>query len=215
MGRSVPGLCRSCCDLACQSPAPAGFWDNPRFDGLGRPTHARWTVRNYDLDFLKRFSMVIAFLAILTLGLILFASYLNGRLQRDVDPGVQQRVLARIAPVGEVYAGATGAAAQADALKAAAAAASAQVAYGGTMDGSVVYGNLCTGCHTSGAGGAPKLDAVGMGARMAAQGMDMLVTHAITGYTGSAGVMPAKGGNPALTDDQVKATVEWMVAQSK
>ncbi|MDQ3038727.1 MAG: c-type cytochrome [Pseudomonadota bacterium] len=172
-------------------------------------------MRNYDLDFLKRFSMVIAFLAILTLGLILFASYLNGRLQRDVDPGVQQRVLARIAPVGEVYAGATGAAAQADALKAAAAAASAQVAYGGTMDGSVVYGNLCTGCHTSGAGGAPKLDAVGMGARMAAQGMDMLVTHAITGYTGSAGVMPAKGGNPALTDDQVKATVEWMVAQSK
>ncbi|HWS77057.1 MAG TPA: cytochrome c5 family protein, partial [Thermomonas sp.] len=29
-----------------------------------------------------------------------------------------------------------------------------------------------------------------------------------------AGVMPAKGGNPALTDEQVKATVEWMVSQS-
>ena len=50
---------------------------------------------------------------------------------------------------------------------------------------------------------------------MASQGLDMLITNAITGYTGSAGVMPAKGGNPALTDDQVKATVEWMVAQSK
>ena len=167
------------------------------------------------MDFLKRFSMVIVFLSILTLGLILFAMYLNGRQERDVDPGVQQRVLARIAPIGQVYAGATGAAAQADALKAAAAAATASVAYGGTMDGSIIFGNLCTGCHTSGAGGAPKMDAAGIGARMAAQGLDMLITNAITGYTGSAGVMPAKGGNPALTDEQVKATVEWMVAQSK
>lgn len=213
--RSVPGLRRSCCDLACHSPELVGFWDNPRFDGLGRPTQSGWIVRNYDLEFLKHFSMVIAFLAIVTLGLILFASHLNGELKRDVDPAAEKRVINRIAPVGEVYAGATGAAAQADATKVAAAAAASQVAYGGTMDGSVIYGNLCTGCHTAGVAGAPKLDAAGMGARMAAQGMDMLVTHAITGYTGSAGVMPAKGGNPALTDDQVKATVEWMVAQSQ
>jgi len=27
--------------------------------------------------------------------------------------------------------------------------------------------------------------------------------------------MPAKGGNPSLTDAQVKATVEWMVSQVK
>ena len=38
---------------------------------------------------------------------------------------------------------------------------------------------------------------------------------AISGFTGSVGTMPPKGGNPVLTDDQVKATVEWMVAQSK
>ena len=172
-------------------------------------------MRNYDLDFLKRFSMVIAFLSTVTLGLILFAYYLNGLATRDADPAAEQRVLNRIAPIGQVYAGATGAAAQAEALKAAAAAATAEVAYGGSMDGSVVFGNLCTGCHTSGAGGAPKLDVAGIGARMAAQGIDMLVKNAITGYTGNAGVMPAKGGNPALTDDQVKATVEWMVAQSQ
>ena len=100
-------------------------------------------------------------------------------------------------------------------MKAAAAAAASQVAYGGTLDGSVIFGNLCTGCHTSGAGGAPKLDAAGIGARFAEQGLDMLVSRAISGYTGSAGVMPAKGGNPALSDEQVKATVEWMVGQSK
>lgn len=172
-------------------------------------------MRNYDLDFLKHFSMILAFLAMLTLGLILFAHHLNGELKRDVDPAAEQRIANRIAPVGEVYAGATGAAAQAEAVQAAASAAASQVAYGGSMDGSVIYGNLCTGCHTSGAGGAPKLEAAGIGARLAAQGIDMLITNAITGYTGTAGVMPAKGGNPALTDDQVKATVEWMVAQSK
>ncbi|MEO6228036.1 MAG: c-type cytochrome [Thermomonas sp.] len=172
-------------------------------------------MRNHDQEFLKHFSMVIAFLASLTLGLILFAHYLNGQMKRDVDPAAEQRVLNRIAPVGEVYAGATGAAAQADAMKVAASAAASQVAYGGTMDGSVVFGNLCTGCHTSGAGGAPKLEAAGIGARVASQGIDMLIKNAISGYTGSVGVMPPKGGNPALTDDQVKATVEWMVSQSK
>jgi len=172
-------------------------------------------VRNHDLEFLKHFSMVLAFLAALTLGLILFAHHLNGQMKHDVDPAAEQRVLNRIAPVGEVYAGATGAAAQADAMKASAAAAASQVAYGGTMDGSVIFGNLCTGCHTSGAGGAPKLDAAGIGARLAEQGLETLIKKAITGFTGTAGVMPPKGGNPALTDEQVKATVEWMASQSK
>ena len=103
---------------------------------------------------------------------------------------------------GAVYAGATGAAAQAAATAAAAAAAASQVAYGGTIDGSVIFGNLCTGCHTSGAGGAPTLDKAHWAARLA-QGKDTLHKHAIEGYTGTAGVMPAKGGNPALTDEQV------------
>ena len=172
-------------------------------------------MRNYDLVFLKHFSMVLAFLATVTVGLILFAHHLNGVIPVEVSPEAVQRTEARIAPTGAVYAGATGAAQQAAAVAAAASAAASQVAYGGTTDGSVVFNNLCTGCHTSGAGGAPKLDAAGIGARAAAQGVDELVKKAISGFTGSVGVMPPKGGNPALTDDQVKATVEWMVAQSK
>jgi cytochrome c5 len=172
-------------------------------------------VRNYDLDFLKKFSMVIGFLGAVTVGLIVFAYYLQGTLPQEVDPAAVQRTQARIAPAGAVYAGATGAAAQAEAAKAAAAAAASQVAYGGTMDGSVVYNNLCTGCHTSGAGGAPTLTAAGIGAR-AGKGKDTLYKHAIEGFTGpDGGVMPPKGGNPALTDDQVKATVDWMLANIK
>jgi cytochrome c5 len=170
-------------------------------------------VRNYDLDFLKRFSMVIAFLVVVTIGLILFAGFIHSLIPQEVSPLAQQREQARIAPEGDVYAGATGAAAQAAATAASAAAAASQVAYGGTMDGSVVFNNLCTGCHTSGAGGAPTLDAAHWTARIA-QGKDVLYKHAIEGFTGpDGGVMPAKGGNPALTDDQVKATVDWMLSQ--
>ncbi|HEY0833166.1 MAG TPA: c-type cytochrome, partial [Azospirillum sp.] len=110
--------------------------------------------------------------------------------------------------------GATGAAAQQAAAAAAAASAASQVAYGGTTDGAVIFDNLCAGCHKSGAGGAPTLDQAHWGARIA-QGKETLYKHAIEGFTGAAGVMPAKGGNPALTDEQVKATVDWMVGNLK
>jgi cytochrome c5 len=170
-------------------------------------------VRNYDLDFLKKFSMVIGFLMALTVVLILVAHYLQGTLVHDPDPVVAKRQLARIAPAGSVYAGSTGAAAQAAAVAAAAAKAASQVAYGGTLDGQVIYNQLCTGCHTSGAGGAPTLTAAGLGARLS-KGKDTLHKHAIEGFQG-VGVMPAKGGNPALTDEQVIATVDWMLANIK
>ena len=173
-------------------------------------------MRNYDLEFLKRFSMVLAFLALVTLGLILFAYHLNSKVVHEPDPAAHQRLMARIAPAGDVYAGATGAAAQSAAAAAAQAALMANIPFDGRTDGAEIFNNsTCTGCHTAGVGGAPKLDAAGIGARVAEQGIDTLVSKAISGFTGSAGVMPAKGGNPALTDDQIRASVEWMVAQSK
>lgn len=172
-------------------------------------------MRNYDLDFLKKFSMVIGFLLLVTLGLILFSHHLNSKIPAEVPPQVAQRTQARIEPVGAVYAGSTGAAAQAAAQAAAATSAASQVAYGGTLDGGEIFGNLCTGCHTSGAGNAPTLDKAHWAARIT-QGKDTLYTHAIEGYTGPDGfVMPAKGGNPALTDAQVKATVDWMLDNIK
>lgn len=172
-------------------------------------------MRNHDIDFLKHFSMVIGFLAVVTLGLILFAHYLNGLVPAEASPSAIRNTEARIAPVGDVYAGATGAASQAAAAAAAKAAATSQVAYGGTTDGSVIFGNLCTGCHTSGVGGAPTLDKAHWAARIP-QGKDTLYKHAIEGYHGPDGnFMPPKGGNPALTDEQVKATVDWILDNLK
>ena len=173
-------------------------------------------MRNYDLEFLKRFSMVIGFLALLTLGLILFARHLNSKVVHEQDPSVRAHLVDRISPAGAVYAGATGAAAQAAAAAAAAAAATANVPFEGRVDGEEIYTKgPCTGCHTAGVGGAPTLSAAGIGARLAQNGMELLVKHAIDGFTGSAGVMPAKGGNPALTDEQVQAAVQYMVDHSK
>ena len=171
-------------------------------------------MRNYDLEFLKRFSLVIGFLVLVTLCLMVGAAFLHRALPPEIDPGAAKRTENRIAPSGAVYAGSTGAAAQAAASAAAAAAAAAQVAYGGTLDGSVIYQNLCAGCHTSGAGGAPTLDHAHWDGRIA-QGRETLYRHSIEGFTGAAGVMPAKGGNPALTDEQVQATVDWMVEHLK
>jgi cytochrome c5 len=48
-----------------------------------------------------------------------------------------------------------------------------------------------------------------------AQGKEVLYKHAIGGYTGSAGMMPAKGGNASLKDEEVKAAVDYMVAAVK
>ena len=46
-------------------------------------------------------------------------------------------------------------------------------------------------------------------------GMDTLNKHAIEGYTGKAGVMPAKGGRVDLTDQSVINAVEHMVSLVK
>ena len=172
-------------------------------------------MRNYDLVFLKHFSQVIAVLVGITVSLILLGIYINGLKPVDVNPVAVAATEARLQPVGAVYAGATGAAAQAAAAKAAADAAKGQVAYGGTLDGSVIFGNLCTGCHTAGVAKAPKLEKAAWAARIA-QGKDTLYSHALNGYNGpDGGMMPARGGNPALSDEQVKATVDWILTQLK
>ena len=158
--------------------------------------------------------MVIAFLLATTVILIFLGSHLAAKYHKyEVTPQAAAQTEARIAPVGAVYAGEEGKVEQVAAEEAAKKRASSEVAYGGTTDGKTIFGNLCTGCHTSGSGGAPTLDAAHWTARVA-QGKDTLYKHATEGFTGSSGTMPAKGGNPALTEDQVKATVDWMVAQA-
>lgn len=168
-------------------------------------------MRNQDRTFLKHFFMVLAGLAGLTLVLILLARQMQQALpEREPSAESQAEIQARIEPLGAVHAGETGAAAIAASARTAASAVAGQVAYEGTLDGELIYNHLCGACHGSGAGGAPKLERGAWQPRIA-QGADTLVQHAIDGYQGQSGVMPPRGGNPALSDEQVRATVAWML----
>jgi cytochrome c5 len=172
-------------------------------------------VSSTDRMFLKHFAMMIGMLLLVMFALIGLAVYLYSYHPPAGNPQPGADTRARITPVGAVYAGDTGKAALAAAQEAANKAAAAQVAYGGSTDGKLIFGSLCTTCHTNAATGAPVITDKGAWAPRVAQGLDTLIKHATEGFTGSKGMMPAKGGNPALTDAQVRATVEWMVGQVK
>jgi cytochrome c5 len=80
--------------------------------------------------------------------------------------------------------------------------------------GTQVYNAVCMGCHAAGVAGAPKVgDTAAWSARIA-QGYDTLVSHAVNGYKGQAGQMPAKGGNPDLDDVEVARAVAYMANQA-
>ena len=130
-------------------------------------------------------------------------------------PDAGQPARTRIAPVGEVYAGEAGRATATAAQKQAQAAAATGQAYGGTKDGKVIFDNLCSTCHEAGIAGAPKVGDAAAWKPRVSQGAATLVEHAINGYQGKTGVMPPKGGNPALTEEQIRAAVQWMTAQVK
>ena len=69
-------------------------------------------------------------------------------------------------------------------------------------------------CHAAGVAGAPKPgDKADWGPRIA-QGKDTLYKHAIEGFTGAKGSMPARGGNAKMSDEDVKAAVDYMVGLS-
>lgn len=172
-------------------------------------------MNKHDLVFLKHFAQVIAVLFGIMVLLILGAMHIYASHEPPPSSKAVAQVNARIAPLSAVYAGETGRQAMVEAQKAAEAALKANVPFGGSTDGATIFGGLCTACHTAGVGGAPKL-LKGEWADRVAQGEEILLKHAREGYDGAAQTpMPARGGNPALTDDQVKATVEWMLANLK
>lgn len=71
---------------------------------------------------------------------------------------------------------------------------------------SLIYEQNCRSCHGTGVMGAPKL-----GHERYSADIEILVENSINGI----GQMPARGGNSSLSDEQVRAAVEYMVDQSK
>ncbi|MCC5881038.1 MAG: cytochrome c5 family protein [Halomonas sp.] len=74
-------------------------------------------------------------------------------------------------------------------------------------DGEAIYNQACMACHMTGAAGAPiKGDEAAWTERLE-QGMDTLYAHSIDGF----GAMPPKGGHMSLSDEEVKAAVDFML----
>lgn len=73
-----------------------------------------------------------------------------------------------------------------------------------------VYTASCAACHVSGAAGAPKQGDKLAWAPRIKNGNAALYNSAIKGKN----AMPAKGGNASLSDDDVKAVVDYMVSQA-
>jgi cytochrome c5 len=78
-------------------------------------------------------------------------------------------------------------------------------------DGKKVYDTTCMVCHGTGVAGAPKFGDKAAWAPRIKAGVDTLYASALKGK----GAMPAKGGNTALADADVKAAVDYMAAAVK
>jgi cytochrome c5 len=148
--------------------------------------------------------------------IFIFARTVGGSTQEDInaeDAKIQAVVAERIKPVGRVLemGGADHAAAAAAAEAAAAAAGPKE-----PLTGPQVYSSACIACHAPpGVGGAPPMgDKEQWGPRIA-QGVETLYMHALMGFQGSKGLMPPKGGRPDLSDDEIKAGVDYLVEQGR
>ena len=153
----------------------------------------------------------------LVVGIILMAKFAVGAYggrSLENDPAMKPEALAlRIGPVAKLQL--EGAAEVAPAAAPAPAAKVATVtpapAAAGKPDGKKTYDAACMACHATGAANAPKLGDKAAWAPRLKTGAEALYASALKGK----GAMPPKGGNATLTDADVKAAVDYLVAGSK
>lgn len=78
------------------------------------------------------------------------------------------------------------------------------------LSGAEVYNKVCAACHAAGTLGAPKVGDKAQWETRLAQGLDTLVTHSVSGLR----AMPAKGGDPSLTEANLKDAIGYMLDQA-
>lgn len=142
----------------------------------------------------KQLVIAVALAFLIPIVIIGLLSQLFTSTTRDTS-GNEQRVLERIKPVGTVVV------AEASAPK-------------GNLTGEEVYAQVCKTCHEAGLAGAPKTGDNAAWAPRIAQGEKTLLERAIAGFQGKTGVMPPKGGNMDLTDDEVHRAVVYLANQA-
>ncbi len=156
----------------------------------------------------------------LVIGIMMLAAFAVGSYGRRSladDPSMSPaNVAKRLAPAAKFEADPNApppAAAPATTVAAvsAPAAAPAPAKAGSDGAGKKTYETVCFACHAAGVAGAPKFGDKAAWAPRVAQGKDALHASALKGK----GAMPPKGGNTALSDADVSAAVDYMVAAAK
>lgn len=82
-------------------------------------------------------------------------------------------------------------------------------------DGVSIYQRNCGSCHDGGVGGAPKMGDAQAWKDRIATGADNMTRSVIEGVQGYAGVMPPRGGNPKLTDAEIRSAVDYIISRSR
>ena len=151
-------------------------------------------------SFLKILSWLMGGMVAFAVLLVLLAALLAALTSDDeVDPLSRQVLAERMTPVGRVNTGEPGQMMTAAADEAA----------DEPLSGEQIYRNNCAACHDTGAMQAPLTSDAGTWNDRLGQDREALVGNAIDGI----GQMPARGGNPNLSDEEVEASVDYMLEQ--
>jgi cytochrome c5 len=149
-------------------------------------------------------TVLLAFL-VPVFGILLILQFVLDEPRAPESAMTPEAVAERIAPVGRVVFTEEAAPAAGGGAPAAAAAPA------GPPSGEHIYSTVCFACHATGAAGSPKFGDKAAWAPRIALGLDTLVNVAIHGK----GAMPPKGGNPSLSDADIRAAVEYMTSHSR
>ncbi len=148
-------------------------------------------------------TVVVASFLVPIIGIVLLVSFVTGA--KNTEPaGSQAKAAAVIAermrPIGQVWIAG-------EEPPAGAVAVAAVAAVKVEKTGEEVYKSACASCHTTGALNAPKLGDNAAWAKLIPEGHAALTKQAIAGIR----QMPARGGNPALTDIEMSRAVAYLV----
>ncbi len=151
-----------------------------------------------DSTFNRLFIIMILAMTVLTIVIMFLASFasdeVNSRLDEQSDQENTQTIANRLAPVGSFSAETV----------------AAQPVVVADLTGAAAY-ETCAACHASGVLDAPIVGDTAVWAERLSKGTDVLYDNAINGLN----AMPAKGGFTQLTDNTIKAAVDYMLEQSK
>lgn len=165
----------------------------------------------HDRKFFDTFMLVLGILILIAAGLYVLSRVISARTQEQhvlSDPAMKAAVAERIAPVSKVAIAGQDNSALAPPKP-------AEAAPAADLGGEEVYNMACVACHGAGVAGAPKYGDKGAWAARIAKGDATLHEHAIKGFQGQTGFMPAKGGRTDLSDQSIINAVDYMVAGSK